>query len=165
MSIFFKQGMEETVTKTDIILAFTAHSVLNWKKEKIKQGTLFFLSPSNLVMLFSLWDLSSLIRDWTWALQWKCQVLTTGPPGNSQGLMYLRSLFNFQWNNHIQFWSINILWWSVKNAVTSGVILSNSESGRLIWKKTSMCKKPILIIETSAFNYLEYCSVYWPRMA
>ena len=42
MSIFFKRGMEETVTKTDIILAFTENSVLNLKKEKIKQGTLFF---------------------------------------------------------------------------------------------------------------------------
>ena len=33
MSIFFKRGMEEMI-KTDIILAFTEHSVLNLKKEK-----------------------------------------------------------------------------------------------------------------------------------
>ena len=39
---------------------------------------LFFLAT-----LCSLWDLSSLTRDWTQAWQWKHQVLTTGPPGNS----------------------------------------------------------------------------------
>ena len=31
-----------------------------------------------------MWDLSSLTRDWTHApLQWKCRILTTGPPGDS----------------------------------------------------------------------------------
>ena len=32
-----------------------------------------------------LWDLNFLTRDWTYAWQWKCWVLTTEPPGNSQG--------------------------------------------------------------------------------
>ena len=42
-------------------------------------GACFFFT-----MPWSLWDLSSLTRDWTWGpLQWKGSVLTTGPPGNS----------------------------------------------------------------------------------
>ena len=32
---------------------------------------------------FDLWDLSSLTRDQTQALQWKAQSLTTGLPGKS----------------------------------------------------------------------------------
>ena len=34
-------------------------------------------------MPWGLWDLSSLTRDWTQALRWKCEVLTSGLPGNS----------------------------------------------------------------------------------
>ena len=41
---------------------------------------LFFL----LVMLCSLWDLSSSTRNWTWAPKWKCPGLTSEPPGNFQ---------------------------------------------------------------------------------
>ena len=49
--------------------------------------------------LHSSWDLSSLARDWTQALSSESRVLTTGPPGNPQYLLY------FLWTE-----------WSVKEA-------------------------------------------------
>ena len=39
------------------------------------------------------WNLSSLTRDWTGPWQWECQVLTTGPPGNSQMLIFVFFFF------------------------------------------------------------------------
>ena len=44
-----------------------------------------------LASLHGLWDLSSLTRDWTWALS---RVLTTGPPGNSLGMVLIHTEFN-----------------------------------------------------------------------
>ena len=42
-----------------------------------------------LALLPDMWDLSSPTRDRTHApLHWKCGILTTGPPGMSQGKIY-----------------------------------------------------------------------------
>ena len=39
-------------------------------------------------MPFSLWDLSSLTRDWMQARQWKLGILITRSPGNSHSVLY-----------------------------------------------------------------------------
>ena len=53
------------------------------------------LPLANNELLDGLWDISSRTRDWTWALrQWKCGVLTTRLPGDSQPTMNFNKLQN-----------------------------------------------------------------------
>ena len=52
----------------------------------------------------SLWDLSALTRDWTWASAMESKILTTRPSGNSQDCtshvlcLFACSLINFSWS-------------------------------------------------------------------
>ena len=52
----------------------------------------------------SLWDLSALTRDWTWASAMESKILTTRPSGNSRDCtshvlcLFACSLINFSWS-------------------------------------------------------------------
>ena len=97
------------------------HLVIFKLKKKFLVFSFFFLS-SFLALSCSMWNLSSLTRDWTHVCcLWKHGVLTTGPPGNSHNhLTILKLLFSFYlytwfifkylWNFLIETGESSLLW-------------------------------------------------------
>ena len=67
----------------------------------------------SLISLCSMWDLSSLTRDWTWAPWMESTVLTTEPPEKSQGLPFK--------GTHTCFFFF-LLWWV---GIPGGAVVKN----------------------------------------
>ena len=86
--------MKPTVSKPvfsfGTVFSKTFHRTTSNKRKKIDTLDFLFLF---LAAPRGLWDLSSPTRDWTpGPQQWKGEVLTTGPPGNSLYILSIRNL-------------------------------------------------------------------------
>ena len=71
--------------------------VVSYTMERAMWLGIQFFCCCFLAALLGLWNLSSPTRDWIWGpQQWKSQVLTTGPPGNSQLLSLVNKHASFE---------------------------------------------------------------------
>ena len=82
-------------------LPFPSSFIYVWLHACIQSHILFYFLFYFLAMLHGIWDLNSPKRDWTHAVHWKYEVLTTGPPSKSPTAHFKLQGHEAYWVAHI----------------------------------------------------------------